>query len=755
MNSKKLVSSLVLLASLAGLVSCNPTSTSSTSTPKASDSGSSVKPIDSTSSTDDKTSSSSKTYTPVDLPDGDGETLSMSVTYKDNATRMKFVSGFGALKTAKTYSDPKGNTYQAGDFKPAWKAMQERLDFTIQDDTPTQEQDINKNFSAQVTAGFQNANKEDLNIVQGDASQIISEGTTHDTIVDLSKYLGNMPNFAKFLDDNPVVKATISDANGHIYYAPYFDGYDDLERMLIAREDWVEKLLDGDTLPTTLDTQKQLLAKEYTPFLPDSLDKPIDVVSNNAKSTVNKKYSGGDIIKKMNDLSTLNGSTAVKALRDWIDSTYKNADGTPFYGTKRSELFIGGKAAYDVDELVALFRCVYLNPAFLSGSADNTLIPFFPRSNQTDRNADLWRFAQDFGVRGVESRNGYLYVGSDGTLKDCRDSDEFINAIEKLHQMYSEGLIAQNFDSQSGLSLTKDGGDARDLYNKDLGFAIYDYNQTTVAYNDKYFGKYKDSFKIVPTLPAVGSFDGGSTYIHYTESWRSVKTQGWCITAATAKTPAKLAKALDLFDYLYSTDGNQLMSYGPKEYGYLAMDGENVKTINYQGKQVPQLSDATKSQLADKNIGNSNYTNYYRYFVGATYPVGYVKEQGMEYQTVSSKAIPAFDQVNKAIELGVLQHVNHKKDNTNHLYDIVPTTLPFNTSEQNTISSTYTDLNSVFTMDKKSENVIEDLIKGGFGTYMKYDFSKANFKTTVDTALKLSSYLTLCNTAYTRFKTLW
>ncbi len=744
MNSKKLLTSLVALASIVTLASCQKTPASSESskpsTPAASDSGSSA-------------SSSVKTYTPVDLPDGDGSTLEMSVTYKDNATRMRFVSGSGALKSATTYSDPKGNSYEAGDFKPAWKAMQERLDFTIDDQTPTQEQDINKNFSAQVTNGFK-SNGKTLNIVQGDSSQIISEGTTNNTIVDLSKYLGNMPHFLKFLNDNPVVKATISDANGHIYYAPYFDGYDDLERMLILRQDWVEKLLDGDTLPTTLDTGKSLLSKAYTPFMPESLDKKIDIVDGNAKGSVTKKYSGGSLIKKMNDLSALNGSTAVKALRDWIDATYKKADGTPFYGTKRSELFIGGKAAYDVDELVALFRCVYLNPGYLSGKADNTLIPFFPRSNQTDRNADLWRFAQAFGVRGVESRNGYLFVGSDGKLHDCRDTDEFINAVEKLHQMYSEGLIAQNFDTQSGLSLTKDGGDARDLYNKNLGFAIYDYNQTTVAYNDKYKGG-QEGFLIVPTVPAVASFDGGNTYIHYSESWRSVKTQGWCITSATEKDKKVLSKALELFDYLYSEEGNELMSYGPKEYGYLAMDGDAVKKIDYQGKKVPQLSDATKAQLANKDIGNSNYTNYYRYFVGATYPVGYVKEQGMEYQTVSAKAIPAFDQVNKAIELGVLQHVNHKKDNANHLYDIVPTTLPFNTSEQNTISKTYTDLNTVFTMDKKSENVIEDLIKGGFGTYMNFDFSKANFKTTVDTSLKLSSYLTYCNTAYDRFKTLW
>ncbi|MDD6240005.1 MAG: hypothetical protein PUA93_00265 [Eubacteriales bacterium] len=733
MNSKKLLTSLVALASIVTLASCQKTPASS--------------------------ESSKPSTTPSSSPVAEKTKLTMSVTYKDDATRMKFVSGKGALAKADSYTDPAGNSYIAGDFKPGWKALQNRLDFVIDDATPSIEQDINKNFSKQVTENFQTSDGKLINIVQGDSSQIISEGTTHGSILDLSQYLDKMPNFKKFLTDNPVVKATISDASGHIYYAPYFDGYDDLERMLVVRKDWAEKLLDGDTLPTGLDTGKALLSKSYTPFMPDALDKPIDIVKDDGtKGSVTKKYTGGDVIAKMNALSTLNGSTAVKTLRDWIDATYKNADGTPFYGTKRSELFVGGKAAYDVDELVALFRCVYLNPGFLNGDATKTMVPFFPRSAQTDRNADLWRFAQDFGVRGVESRNGYLFVGSDGKLHDCRDTDEFINAVEKLHQMYSEGLIAQNFDSKEGLGTSKDdgSGDAREvMYNNNTGFAIYDYNQTTVAYNEKYKGGQK-GFLIVPTLPAVASFDGGTSYIHYSESWRSVKTQGWCITSATKSDSAKLTKALALFDYLYSADGNQLMSYGPKEYGYLATDSNgNVKTIDYQGKQVPQLSDATKTQLADSKIGNSNYTNYYRYFVGATYPVGYVKEQGMEYQTVSSKALSDFDKVNKAIEIGVLQHVNHKKDNANHLYDIVPTTLPFNTAEQNSYSQNFTNLNNVFTMDKKSENVIEDLIKGGFGTYLKNDFSKANFKTTVDTTLGLTSYLAVCNTAYERFKTLW
>jgi hypothetical protein len=85
---------------------------------------------------------------------------------------------------------------------------------------------------------------------------------------------------------------------------------------------------------------------------------------------------------------------------------------TGAYGTNRSKLFVGGKAAYDVDELVALYRCVYTNPNFLTGQTAKDVVPLYPRSYTNDRIADLWRFTQMFGVRGGESRTGLPLCGN-------------------------------------------------------------------------------------------------------------------------------------------------------------------------------------------------------------------------------------------------------------------------------------------------------------------------------------------------------
>lgn len=726
MKSKKLLlSALALAGTCAGLVGCKTGTSSVSSSGKGS------------SNTD---TSSSSTLEKVDL--------TMSVYYDNDDRHMKFIEG-AAAKLPYTACD--GTTYKAGDFKPVWKALQKNLNMKINDVSPTGKVSIKDNFATLVTEGF----KKDgtvINIAQGNSDQILSEGTTNKTILDLSKYLDQMPNFKAFLDENPVVKKTISNASGAIFYAPYFDGYDDLERMMMLRQDWVEKLLDDD-LPTTLDTTA-ISTKEYTPFYTTNIDSDVEVLnaadqSATGKTTIKKKISASkNIIKQMNDATNLTGASAVQLLRNYIDEIYGST-----YGTKRSELFCGGKAVYDIDELVALFRCVKANAKFLTGKDDVNIVPLFPRAKTSDRTTDLYRFLQFFGVRGVESRNQWFYVDKDGKLVDTRGTDEFATGLEKLHELYSEGIIMQNFtdaqingkDDYRGPFYTCESGQ------KTIGFATYDYNQTTTVYNDTT----KDTkMELVSILPAVADWDDGTTgnFIHYTESWRSVKTQGWFITQETTKDSAKLARCLKLFDYLYSEEGNRLMSYGPDEYLAKNSDG-TIKTMDYQGKQVPVLSNDCKQELS--TLASGNYTNYYRYYLGGTLPVGYIKEQGMEYQAVSTKAQPSLNMLNKAIQYGVLQHVNHKTDNTNHFYDIVPTTLPFNEAENTSLGSNFTDLNDAFTSTKSKVMTISKVVMGGWNTYDNRNFSsKEQYIKTVKETLKTDAFTKLYNDAYTRFKSL-
>ena len=742
MKSKKLSYIFALAASAMMLAACGEPGPTTTSEEPEKTSETSKEPSVETSETPVETSE-----TPVETSSTlEDVEITMSACYEGgHATHMKFYSD-NTKSVGVPYTDPEGNVYEDGDFKPAWAELQSKLNFTINDITPNDK--LAANYTTHKTANWR-ADGKLINIAQGNATDIIKDGTgANGQFVDIAQYLDQMPNLKAFLEANPVVKKTIANSEGQIFYTPYFDGFEDVERMLMMRHDWVEKLLDGATAPAGLDTDLALKGLHYTGNMPATLDTKIKVAKENSASSelieINKKYSTS-IVAKFNAIGTLNGKTAVEALRSWIDETYGGA-----YGEKRSDLFLSHKAAYDIDELVMLFRCVTLNSRFLLGdlyeaNGSQMIVPFFPRQARNDRVADFWRFMAFFGVRGTESRNGFYYVGEDGKLKDVRGAAEVVPALKHMHEMYQEGLILQDFDDKSK-GTGKDGEFRNQMVKEQRGFATYDYNQTSTILQDS-MKDFTGTFASV--LPAVTEKDG--SYIHYTESWRSVKPNSWFITKETENDQKVLARCLKLFDYLYSPEGNQILSYGPSAYIAKKADGVTLDTIEYMGRQVPKLSDATLAQI--KSLTSGNYTNYYRYYVGATFPVGYVKEQGMEYQTVSAKAKPALNLYENAIANGTVTHVNHKMDNTNHLLDIVPATLPFTDAENTALAGTeYTKLGELFNLANGKSIVWTDIVKNGFGTYKDYDFSEENYLKTVNETLKLGSYLTYANDAYTRFK---
>lgn len=745
----KIQKSMMWLAVMAllPLTSCGESSSSSApgshSAPASSAPSSSASSSSSESSSSSSLSSSSSMYTP-DL--SESVNVKMGVFYNGKVkSGMAFDTGSPAMtKTSGSYVAPDGNTYEVGDFKPAWAQLQTDLNFVIKDCTDPTSTTTKDALAYYITKNFTDATNGLINIGQGPVDGIVTEGTNNSTILNLNDYLGKMPHLSSFLSSNPALRKMMLDGNGKMFYAPYFDGNDDIERMLQCRIDWVKDLLDG-TLPGDLDTTAAPTAAFYTKFAPATMDTHISVVKADGSGveSIAKKYvSGENVIDQQNALSSRTGATYVKALRDYIDKTYSN-----YYGTSRSNLFVGQNAAYDVDELVALYRCVLTNPAFLTGSASKVLIPLGPRAATLDRTPDLWRFLQCFGVRGVDSRNGFLYVGTDGKIHDCRGDAAMRDAVGKMNLMYQEHLIQQDFENPSN----KYGSDVRKT---DLEFSGYDYNQTQTTINDDTtFAALNEGKAIYSSIiPAVADWEGKGNYVHFTESWRSVKTDGWFITAKTAEDSKTLDRCLAIFDYLWTDAGNQLMSFGPK--GYLEQDASGkVVTFDYQGRQVPKFSAATLNEL--KTLSAGSFTDYARQYIGSTLGIGYVKDQGGEYQAVPDKAKTTFGYINKAIALGVLQHPNFQSNNVDHLYDIIPTNFPFTAQENEALASDpFKPLTNVFSSSKGGYNVWLAIYKTGFGTYKELDFSEANYLTTVNTTMKLTNLLEYYNDAYTRFKAL-
>ena len=641
------------------------------------------------------------------LPYENGTELRMATGYNKINTGLSFdadtVANYGTDGVI-TLAD--GKSYRAGDLKPTWVEVQNILNIKITDK-------FTGAGSAQAEFNNWKAKLNEVDMVAGSAA-VLSEAGTAGDLINIADYLDKMPNFKAYLEANPIVLLSITspDAEGElgaIYFSPYFDGVNDIERMPLMRTDWVVKLLDGEG-DFTAEASKNLADAAYTPYMPTSGKVEIDVVKLDASGTekITKNYdAAGNIIATMNAAGNISGVEAVNMLRDYIDAAYGG-----YYGTTRSNLFVGQNAAWDADELVALLRCVVANPQTLNGT--DTVQGLFSREDANNqRRVDMFRFAGTlFGVRGLESRQDYLYVGTDGMLHDARQEADTYVALERMNAMVKEGLISSSF-------VKNETNDTKTMLTNDAGFMHYDYNQTQTVFNetvlnlipgpdDKPVKDPNGTEKYMAVMvPVAHWFDGteGGVYMRFTESWRSVKTDGWAISkAGVGSDTNKLNAALALIDYAYSAKGQILMSYGPDAFI------DPTQTFDFNGKQMPVIAQATFDELWEKAGGN--YTNYARYFLGST--LSFVKSQAFEFQCTHEVGKEGAGKISNAIKYGTIKHPELAVTE-NPWYSIVPTTLP-TSKEANDAISALAELSSTgkFSQSSKNINILIDIIVGGY-----------------------------------------
>ena len=621
-----------------------------------------------------------------------GTVLRMATGYNNTKTGLFFdasVAGEGI-----TLAD--GKTYHTGDLKPTWAEVQNRLGMVFEDKW-TGAGSAEKEFK------YWAEQLDQVDMVSGNAT-LLNEYGVSGKLVNIAEYLDLMPNFKAYLDSNPIIRLAITGntETGAIYFSPYFDGVSDIERMPLMRTDWVEKLLNGEGEFTAAASGK-LAAAAYTPYMPTSGKVTIDVVNKagTATETVTKDYDkAGNIVKTMNDAlakGEVTGVQAVNMLRKYIDEAYNG-----YYGTNRADLFIGQNAAWDADELVALLRCVVANAQTLNGT--DVVYGLFSREDDNNqRRVDMFRFAGTlFGVRGLESRQDYLYVGADGQLHDARMEADTYEALERMNAMVKEGLMSASFVNQSD-------EDTSTMLANDLGFMHYDYNQTQTLHNET---KLQDGEKYMAVMvPVARWFDGtdpNGVYMRFTESWRSVKTDGWAISIDGINGDQdKLYAALKIIDYAYSAEGTILMSYGPDAFIKTNADGSYV-TFNFNGQQMPVIADATYTELWEKASGN--YTNYARFYLGST--LSFMKSQAFEYQCTHTVGKEGAGYISVAIALGTIKSPELAMTE-NPWYTIVPTVLPL-TKVENDMIKGYTELSTNFSTSKDKVNYLVNIIVGGF-----------------------------------------
>ena len=613
--------------------------------------------------------------------------LRMATGYNNAKTGLFFdasVAGEGV-----TLAD--GVTYHTGDLKPTWVEVQKVLNVVFENQY--QGNSATKEFD------FWKDRLDEVDMLSGTAAKLTEYGEAG-SIVNIGAYLDQMPNFKAYLEANPIVRLSITGntETGAIYFSPYFDGVNDIERMPLMRVDWVAKLLDGEGA-FAADASNMTAAPVYQPYMPTAGKVEIDVVNleGTAVETIAKDYdAAGNIVANMNAKGAMTGVEAVNMLREYIDKAYNG-----YYGTQRSNLFVGQNAAWDADELVALLRCVVANPQTLNGT-DSIQGLFSREDDNNQRRVDMFRFAGVlFGVRGMESRQDFLYIDVDGMLHDARQEEASYVAMDRMNQMAQEGLISKSFMDTSKES-------TKTMLENDLGFMHYDYNQTQTVYNETVL---QDGEKYMAVMvPVAQWFDGteGGNFMRFTESWRSVKTDGWGISVAGVEgNPAKLEKALALIDYAYSEQGQILMSYGPDAFIKKNEDGSYV-TFNFNGKEMPVISDATFAELWEKASGN--YTNYARQYLGST--LSFAKSQAFEYQCTHEVGKEGAGKISVAIGLGTIKHPE-LAITENPWYTSVPTVLP-NTKEENDMINEFSELSTKFNSAKGGQNLFVDQVVAGF-----------------------------------------
>ena len=273
----------------------------------------------------------------------------------------------------------------------------------------------------------------------------------------------------------------------------------------------------------------------------------------------------------------------------------------------------------------------------------------------------------------------------------------------------------------------------------------YDYNQTQTVYNETKLDQAAGEKYMAVMVPVARWYDGtdaNGVYMRFTESWRSVKTDGWAISkAGVGNDQDKLYACLKLIDFAYSYEGQILMSYGPDAFIKTNADGSYV-TFNFNGQPMPVISDATYAELWDKASGN--YTNYARQYLGST--LSFLKSQAFEFQCTHTVGKEGAGYISNAIALGTIKHPQLAVTE-NPWYTSVPTVLP-NTADETTMIESYTALKEKFQTSKDKSNIFVDLIAGtcteaGFG-------SAESAAATVTGSMNGAQYLELKQDAYDR-----
>lgn len=640
------------------------------------------------------------------LDDGSKLTIDASVVYKSDQGM--------SYKQATSYTVD-GKTYTNGSLLPMWEELEKKFNVEFNDAGDYQGGSTEAAATAFIDAGYKGVNGENMELVFGSLKSVQTMYTANQ-LVPLDLYMEQyMPNYKAYLDSHPAVAQQLKQDDGHIYSTVYFDGVDDIEKYYMISSTYVKKLLDGDN--QNYDTTTTV-TKAYTPYVTDKaytalvLDK-----EGTGKTTVDVSISK-NIIETQNSTS-MNGEALTKALKTYIDQTYMSLtdeNGDKLY-QNRSDLFLSNRAVYNVDEFIALWRCIKANPQFLNGT--NSIDVFIPRNNDSNRQRQVLELMQMFGQKGASAEKERLYFDANGELQDARTQEKTYDVLNKINEIYKEKLIIQNYQGDAGS--TKAYRDTK--LNDGTCAVLYDYTQSTAAVIKS---ENIDRMGLVAIMPPVAKWDATSkdgealpAYYHFTEDTRSLKTGAWAIPASADENA--VARAMKIMDYFYSDEGSDLQDFGPNTETYRKAKtkyDENGNRIDpnpnslddgvgvYKGETYVVVSDRIYTELSGEgSVPQTGWFEYYTRYVGCSLGFGNIRSSGLEYQFVEDKYMaPSMSEISKAVAAEAFLICDTKAHEGKDLFfQCVPTQYPLSKDDQSLIDLNAKEMLDYWREDSKSK----------------------------------------------------
>ena len=649
-----------------------------------------------------------------------------------------------------TYHTVDGKTLVANDnIQSMWQDLAAVNNINFKDGALTAG-DTNTGMKNAITAQYVGNENRDIQLLQIVSNATFTDAVNSGDFVNIKKYVddGFMPNLKKWLDAHPALEQQLllnegTDSEGY-YYTPYFDGLDQVECGFNMNVDIVRALLDDN--PTSQDytdhdgdlgnnvaryvngsydedASKMPTFKYTTPFI-KSIDTNVAVgTTDKTEKTINVKITEGqDIITRLNNLTTKNGKTMVEALKAYIDDVYGENIGADKVFKHRSDLFTSVAACYNADELIALFRCVKANPAYLTGSASTVMVPFFPRTAEGNRITGFWKLASIWGLRGVAGENSGFFINADGELVDSYMQEYSLYCLDLLRELQEEGLFPTT------TRWYQDGSKVNADYRKTVmaqgaGLMTYDYNNVAAFNHDKDATLNKNDnrcYNMVGVLPpltkwAFNTEDGTLSkknkivgadssnkwsYTRFTEDDRSLKDGGWSIVAKNVTDEEVLKKCLEIMDYLYTPEGSVLECFGfnseatdaVKATGWVKGADGNYIQQDTDGNYYVNLSDAFKTEQVTRTSGT--WHDFMTIYMGSCLGVGNIRSNYLESQLTGTRQILATQKYTNAMTSKAMYLA---KTSGSNFLRVVNTTCSLTTTESDSITESSKSLSDFWT----------------------------------------------------------